>query len=85
MSDIPALALALLAGALLGVLFFAGLWWTVQKGVRSQNPALWFLTRRPALRLSPDQPVFWRCGFFMLNRGLNWCPGHKRRTIVSLA
>ena len=43
MSDIPALALALLAGALLGAFFFGGLWWTVQKGVTSERPALWFL------------------------------------------
>src|SRR5277367_5657311 len=43
MSDLPALVLALLAGALLGVFFFGGLWWTVQKGVTSERPALWFL------------------------------------------
>ena len=43
MSDILALALALFAGALLGVFFFGGLWWTVQKGVASERPALWFL------------------------------------------
>jgi F1F0 ATPase subunit 2 len=43
MSDIPALALALLAGASLGAIFFGGLWWTVQKGVTSERPALWFL------------------------------------------
>ena len=43
MSDIPALALAFVAGALLGVFFFGGLWWTVQKGVTSERPALWFL------------------------------------------
>jgi F1F0 ATPase subunit 2 len=43
MSDTPALALALLAGALLGVFFFGGLWWTVQKGLASETPALWFL------------------------------------------
>jgi F1F0 ATPase subunit 2 len=43
MSDTLALALALLAGALLGVFFFGGLWWTVQKGVTSETPALWFL------------------------------------------
>ncbi len=42
MSDLPALALALLAGALLGAFFFGGLWWTVQKGVTSEWPALWF-------------------------------------------
>jgi F1F0 ATPase subunit 2 len=42
MSDIPILALALFAGAMLGALFFGGLWWTVQKGVTSERPALWF-------------------------------------------
>ena len=43
MSDIPFLALAFIAGASLGALFFGGLWWTVQKGVSSESPALWFL------------------------------------------
>src|SRR5580658_6070604 len=43
MSDALALALALFAGALLGLFFFGGLWWTVQKGVTSETPALWFL------------------------------------------
>jgi F1F0 ATPase subunit 2 len=43
MNDIPALAIALLGGALLGVFFFGGLWWTVQQGVTSRWPALWFL------------------------------------------
>jgi F1F0 ATPase subunit 2 len=43
MSDIPALALAFVAGSMLGVLFFGGLWWTVQKGVTSEVPAFWFL------------------------------------------
>jgi F1F0 ATPase subunit 2 len=43
MSDIPALALAFVAGGMLSVLFFGGLWWTVQKGVTSDMPALWFL------------------------------------------
>ena len=43
MNDILALALASLAGILLGAFFFGGLWWTVQKGVKSEWPALWFL------------------------------------------
>src|SRR5271157_5692993 len=43
MNDIPVLGLAFLAGALLGAFFFGGLWWTVQKGVTSEMPALWFL------------------------------------------
>lgn len=32
----------LLAGMLLGALFFGGLWWTVQKGLSAKQPALWF-------------------------------------------
>jgi F1F0 ATPase subunit 2 len=43
MSDILALGMALLAGALLGAFFFGGLWWTVQRGVASDLPGLWFL------------------------------------------
>ena len=34
--------LALVAGVLLGAVFFGALWWTVRKGVSSQWPALWF-------------------------------------------
>ena len=37
------LALVLVAGLLLGVIFFGGLWWTVRKGVSSKRPALLFL------------------------------------------
>jgi F1F0 ATPase subunit 2 len=43
MSEIPPLALAFVAGSMLGVLFFGGLWWTVQKGVTSELAAFWFL------------------------------------------
>jgi F1F0 ATPase subunit 2 len=43
MSDALVLAPAFFAGALLGVVFFGGLWWTVQKGVTSGTPAIWFL------------------------------------------
>jgi F1F0 ATPase subunit 2 len=34
--------LVLLAGMLLGAIFFGGLWWTVRKGVTAKQPALWF-------------------------------------------
>ena len=37
------LVLAVVAGVLLGAIFFGGLWWTVRKGVSSTRPALWFL------------------------------------------
>lgn len=45
MSEMTALALvlALLGGAVLGVMFFGGLWWTIRLGVRSTAPARWFL------------------------------------------
>ena len=36
------LALAWVAGVLLGAIFFGGLWWTVQRGASSKLPALWF-------------------------------------------
>ena len=105
--------------ALLGAIFFGGLWWTVRKGVASRRPALWFLGSlllrtsialagfyvvarrplaaaaavparirrgaprrdvadatggelarphgRPAMRLSPDELIFWQHGFLKLN------------------
>jgi len=36
------LAAALFAGAILGLLFFGGLWWTVRRAAASPRPALWF-------------------------------------------
>jgi F1F0 ATPase subunit 2 len=42
MNETLSLVLALVAGVLLGAMFFGGLWWTVQKGVSSKQPALWF-------------------------------------------
>jgi len=34
---------SLMAGALTGLVFFGGLWWTVQKAVTSGAPVVWFL------------------------------------------
>ena len=42
MSDFPHLALAFAAGMSLGAVFFGGLWWTVNRGLASERPALWF-------------------------------------------
>jgi F1F0 ATPase subunit 2 len=42
MSETPTLALAWVAGGILGAIFYGGLWWTVRKGVASGQPALWF-------------------------------------------
>jgi F1F0 ATPase subunit 2 len=42
MNELLTLALAWLAGAALGGVFFGGLWWTVHKGVPSPQPVVWF-------------------------------------------
>ena len=55
MSDILALALALLAGALLGAFFFGGLWWTVQKGVDVREAGA-LVPRQPA---AANRSRFW--------------------------
>jgi len=44
MNEFLYLAPALAAGLLLGAFFFGGLWWTVVRGVSSQQPALWFFS-----------------------------------------
>ena len=43
MNEWLTLALALVAGGVLGAMFFGGLWWTVRKGVSSQHPAPLFI------------------------------------------
>ena len=43
MNEALTLALAWLAGGVLGAIFFGGLWWTVRQGMSSKQPALWFL------------------------------------------
>ena len=65
MNEIINQALACLAGAMLGVIFFGGLWWTVRIGVSSENPALWFFASM-LLRMSITL-----AGFYFIGRG-NW-------------
>jgi len=43
MNETLSLALALVAGVLLGAVFFGGLWLTIQRGIASRRPGLWFL------------------------------------------
>lgn len=43
-SQIISLLPVLLGGAVLGVTFFAGLCWTVRRGIKSAHPALWFFS-----------------------------------------
>ena len=42
MNDLALFSVVLLAGSLIGAVFFGGLWLTVQKGLNSDHPALWF-------------------------------------------
>jgi len=42
MIDLLSLVFALIAGIMLGAIFFGGLWWTVRKGVSAKHPAFWF-------------------------------------------
>lgn len=60
------LILAVLAGGVLGAIFFGGLWWTVRKGVASPRPAFWFfgsLLVRMAITLA---------GFYLVVTGGHW-------------
>jgi F1F0 ATPase subunit 2 len=43
MTEAMTLISAWIAGLLLGMVFFGGLWWTIQHGMHSPRPALWFL------------------------------------------
>ena len=43
MSDLVTIAWVFVAGILLGILFFGGLWLTVKKALRSRIAVLWFL------------------------------------------
>lgn len=73
MNEAMQLALVLLAGMLLGAMFFGGLWWTVQRGLVSPRPALWFigsLLLRTGLALA---------GFYLV-AGSDW-----RRMVACLA
>jgi F1F0 ATPase subunit 2 len=63
MIETLSLAPALVTGALLGALFFGGLWWTVHKGISSKRSALWFfgsLLLRTSIVLA---------GFYCIARG----------------
>ncbi len=72
MNDSFNLFLALLAGILLGGIFFGGLWWTVGKLVSSKQPALWIFASmllRTSIALA---------GFYLVARG------HWERLLVCL-
>jgi F1F0 ATPase subunit 2 len=63
MSETANLTLALLAGCLLGAMFFGGLWWTVRRGLSAKHPAFW-LFGSVMLRVSVTL-----VGFYFIGRG----------------
>jgi F1F0 ATPase subunit 2 len=63
MNEILCRALAFAGGAGLGVIFFGGLWWTIQKAVVSKTPALWFMGSL-LLRMSVTLG-----GFYLISQG----------------
>lgn len=72
MNEPLTLALAAVAGLLLGAVFFGGLWWTVRRGVAAKQPARWFvvsLLLRMGIVLA---------GFYLVGRG------HPERMLVCL-
>jgi len=63
MNETLNLVSALVEGFLFGVIFFAGLWWTIQRGVSSKQPAVVFffsLLLRTGIALT---------GFYFVARG----------------
>lgn len=72
MNEILSLVPALVTGMLLGAMFFGGLWWTVQKGVSSARPALWFFG---SLLLRTSMTLV---GFYVVSEG------HWDRLLVCL-
>jgi F1F0 ATPase subunit 2 len=72
MIEAPVLVLALLAGGVLGAIFFGGLWWTVRLGISSEWAAVWFLG---SLLLRTGIAL---CGFYFVSQG-DW-----RRVVACL-
>ena len=60
---VSALVLPLLAGVLLGMFFFGGLWWTIRRGVSSKQPAALFFF---SLLLRTGSAL---AGFYFVARG----------------
>lgn len=65
MNDMMLLAPALIAGMLLGAIYFGGLWWTVRKILASPRPAQWLIVSL-LLRLGFTLP-----GFYLV-AGADW-------------
>ena len=73
MNETGPLFLALVAGGVLGIIFFGGLLYTVRKGLASDQPAIWFFAShitRMAMAL---------VGFYFVSGG------HWQRLLMCLA
>ena len=57
-SEPATLLLAVVAGALLGLFFFGGLWWTVRHGLTARHPA-WLFVGSLLLRTTVVIAGFW--------------------------
>ena len=84
MNEVLPLALVLSAGVLLGAIFFGGLWWTVRKGVSSEQPVFWFfgsLLARMSIALAGfyfvsgghwERLLLWLVGFVIARLVVTW-------------
>ena len=63
MTELLTWILAGIAGAVLGLFFFGGLWWTISRGMASPRPALWFFASL-LLRMSVTL-----AGFYVVSAG----------------
>jgi F1F0 ATPase subunit 2 len=63
MNNVAQFVAILFAGGLIGAVFFGGLWLTVQKGLTSENPALWFFGS------SLLRTGFALAGFYFISQG----------------
>lgn len=90
LAPVAVLVVAALAGAVLGAMFFGGLWWTARRGAISPRPALWFFSSL-LLRMGITLPAFfvvaggrWErmlaclAGFLLARAGVTWATRSPR-------
>jgi F1F0 ATPase subunit 2 len=63
MSETSILIGALLAGVLLGTIFYGGLWWTVRRSVLSKSLNVWLIGS------FPFRAIIAISGFYLVSRG----------------
>jgi F1F0 ATPase subunit 2 len=63
MSEISNLIMALLAGVLLGIIFYGGLWWTIRRSVSAKTLNVWLIGS------FPFRAIIAAGGFYLVSRG----------------